>query len=113
MLPSGIAMTCMRPPTTYLLLDQHEADAGSTSALMGSTHMVMGSLGMVIVSLQLGDRVVVLGALTLAVGLLSLGFWLRVGRRLVGGPHKTMQTLRGGSRRLYHALRSPTRTIPR
>lgn len=89
MLPSGIAMTCMRPPTTYLLLDQHEADAGSTSALMGSTHMVMGSLGMVIVSLQLGDRVAVLGALTLAVGLLSLGFWLRVGRRLVGGPHKT------------------------
>lgn len=89
MLPSGIAMTCMRPPTTYLLLDQHEADAGSTSALMGSTHMVMGSLGMVIVSLQLGDRVMVLGALTLAVGLLSLGFWLQVGRRLVGGPHKT------------------------
>ena len=87
-LPSGIALSCMRPPATYLLLDQHEADAGSTSALMGSTHMVMGSLGMVIVSLQLGDRVIVLGALTLAVGLLSLGFWLRVGRALVGGPRK-------------------------
>jgi DHA1 family bicyclomycin/chloramphenicol resistance-like MFS transporter len=85
-LPSGMAMSCMRPPASYLLLDQHEADAGSTSALMGSTHMVMGSLGMVIVSLQLGDRVVVLGALTLAVGLLSLGFWLRVGRALVTGP---------------------------
>jgi DHA1 family bicyclomycin/chloramphenicol resistance-like MFS transporter len=88
-LPSGVAMSCMRPPATYLLLDQHEADAGSTSALMGSTHMVMGSLGMVIVSLQLGDRVMVLGALTLAVGLLSLGLWLRVGRRLVGGTRRT------------------------
>lgn len=88
-LPSGIALSCMRPPATYLLLDQHEADAGSTSALMGSTHMVMGSLGMVIVSLQLGDRVMVLGALTLVVGLLSLGFWLRVGRGLVAGPRKT------------------------
>jgi hypothetical protein len=51
--------------------------------------MVMGSLGMVIVSLQLGDRVMVLGALTLAVGLLSLGLWLRVGRRLVGGTRRT------------------------
>jgi DHA1 family bicyclomycin/chloramphenicol resistance-like MFS transporter len=88
-LPSGMALSCMRPPATYLLLDQHEADAGSTSALMGSTHMVMGSLGMAIVSLQLGDRVMVLGALTLAVGLLSLGFWVRVGRRLAGGMRRT------------------------
>jgi len=85
-LPSGLALSCMRPPTTYLLLDQHESDAGSTSALMGATHMVMGSIGMVIVSLQLGDRVTVLGALTLAVGLLSGGLWLRVGKRLARRP---------------------------
>ncbi len=81
-LPSGLALSCMRPPTTSLLLDQHESDAGSMSALMGATHMVMGSIGMVIVSLELGSRVVVLGALTLAVGLVSAGLWLRVGIRL-------------------------------
>lgn len=85
-LPSGLALSCMRPPTTYLLLDQHESDAGSTSALMGATHMVMGSIGMVVVSLQLGGRVLVLGALTLGVGLLSGALWLQVGRRLVRRP---------------------------
>ena len=82
MLPSGIAMSCLRPPAIYLMLDQHEADAGSVSALMGSSHMVMGSIGMVIVSLPLGGRVEILGALTLAVGLLSGGLWLGVGQPL-------------------------------
>ena len=85
-LPSGMAMSCLRPPATYLLLDQHEADAGSASALIGSSHMVMGSLGMVIVSLSLGSRVQTLGALTLVVGLLSGSLWLAVGRPLVSRP---------------------------
>ncbi len=83
MLPSGIALSCLRPPAVYLMLDQHEADAGSVSALMSSSHMVMGSIGMVIVSLPLGGRVEILGALTLAVGLLSGGLWLGVGQPLI------------------------------
>jgi DHA1 family bicyclomycin/chloramphenicol resistance-like MFS transporter len=86
MLPSGIAMSCMRPPITYLLLDQHEADAGSASALMASSNMVMGSIGMLIVSLSPGGRVATLGALTLAVGCLSASLWLAVGRPLVTRP---------------------------
>jgi DHA1 family bicyclomycin/chloramphenicol resistance-like MFS transporter len=80
-LPSSIALSCMRPPAVYLMLDQHEADAGSVSALMSSSHMVMGSIGMVLVSLPfLGGRVEILGVLTLAVGLLSGGLWLGVGQ---------------------------------
>jgi hypothetical protein len=71
----------MRPPAVYLMLDQHEADAGSVSALMSSSHMVMGSIGMVLVSLPfLGGRVEILGILTVAVGLLSGGLWLGVGQ---------------------------------
>jgi DHA1 family bicyclomycin/chloramphenicol resistance-like MFS transporter len=80
-LPSSIALSCMRPPAVYLMLDQHEADAGSVSALMSSSHMVMGSIGMVIVSLPLlGGRVEILGVLTLVVGLLSGGLWLGIGQ---------------------------------
>lgn len=80
-LPSSIALSCMRPPAVYLMLDQHEADAGSVSALMSSSHMVMGSIGMVLVSLPfLGGRVEILGVLTLAVGLLSGALWLGVGQ---------------------------------
>ncbi len=80
-LPSSIALSCMRPPAVYLMLDQHEADAGSVSALMSSSHMVMGSIGMVLVSLPfLGGRVEILGVLTLVVGLLSGGLWLGIGQ---------------------------------
>ncbi len=89
LLPSSIAISCQRPPVTYLLLDQHEADAGSTSALMGASHMVMGSIGMVIVSLQLGGRVELIGAITVFFGLLCGGLWLGIGRPRVRGAKKT------------------------
>jgi len=83
LLPSSIALSCMRPPATYLLLDQQEADAGSASALMGSSHMIMGSLGIVIVSLQLGGRVELIGILNVIFGLLCGGLWLGIGQPLV------------------------------
>jgi DHA1 family bicyclomycin/chloramphenicol resistance-like MFS transporter len=81
--PMAISISCMRPPATYLLLEQHEGDAGSVSALMGSANIVMGSLGMVVVSLGLWSRVELIGALSLGLGLLSLGLWLVIGRPLV------------------------------
>jgi DHA1 family bicyclomycin/chloramphenicol resistance-like MFS transporter len=77
-LPSAISLSCLRPPATYLMLDQHEEDAGSVSALMGSSSMIMGSLGMVIVSLQLGGRVEMIGMLNVVLGLLCAGLWLGV-----------------------------------
>ncbi len=83
LLPSAIALSCMRPPATYLMLGQHEADAGSVSALMGSTHMVMGSAGIIIVSLGLWERVELVGAVNLAVGAMSAFLWLTFGSRLV------------------------------
>jgi DHA1 family bicyclomycin/chloramphenicol resistance-like MFS transporter len=83
LLPNAMANSCMRPPATYLLLAQHDGDAGSVSSLMGASNMVMGSLGMVIVSLGLWGRVELIGALVLGLALLSLGLWLGQGRRLV------------------------------
>ena len=65
------------------MLDQHEGDAGSASALMGSSHMVMGSVGILIVSLKLWDRVLLIGALILGLGLLSMALWVGVVQPLV------------------------------
>jgi DHA1 family bicyclomycin/chloramphenicol resistance-like MFS transporter len=78
LLPSGIALAVLRPPSTYLMLGQHEADAGSASSLMGASQMVMGSIGMLIVSLQLTDRVHLIGILNIVIGMLCGGLWVIV-----------------------------------
>jgi DHA1 family bicyclomycin/chloramphenicol resistance-like MFS transporter len=80
LLPMAIASSCIRPPASYLMLAQHEGDAGSVSALMSASHMVMGTIGMVVASLELWGRVELIGALTLGVSLLSLGLWLTLGQ---------------------------------
>jgi MFS transporter, DHA1 family, multidrug resistance protein len=78
MLLSGIASSTMRAPSTHLMLNQHQGDAGSTSALMNASSMVMGSIGMVLVSLELTDRVRLIGIMNLAIGLLCMTLWLAV-----------------------------------
>jgi DHA1 family bicyclomycin/chloramphenicol resistance-like MFS transporter len=88
LIPGSIALSCLRPPVTYLLLDQHEGDAGSASALMGASHMVMGSVGMVIVSFPFGGRVELIGALNVFFGLLVGGLWLGIGQPLVRSARK-------------------------
>jgi MFS transporter, DHA1 family, multidrug resistance protein len=75
LLPSPVAFSCMRPPAVYLMLAQHEGDAGSVAALMGSTFMVMASFGMLVVSLNLWGRVELVGALTLGLAVLSGVMW--------------------------------------
>ncbi len=79
MLPAALCFGCVRPPATYILLDQHEGDAGSVSALMGSWHMVLSSLGMIIVSLDIWGRIEMVGTVTLVLGSLSLVMWLSLG----------------------------------
>ena len=75
LLPMPVAFSCMRPPAVYLMLAQHEGDAGSVSALMSSTFMVMASIGMIVVSLNLWGRVELVGALTLGLAVLSGVMW--------------------------------------
>ena len=81
LLPSPVAFSCMRPPAVYLMLAQHEGDAGSVSALMGSTFMVMASIGMLVVSLNLWSRVELVGALTLGLSALGGVMWMLRPRR--------------------------------
>lgn len=81
--PMSVCISFLRPPTTYLLLAQHEGDAGSVSALMNASNMVTGSVGMIVVSMGVWGRVEMIGALTLGLALVSLALWLFVGRPMV------------------------------
>ena len=74
----GIANSTMRAPSVHLMLDQHQGDAGSASALITAAAMVMGSIGMVLLSLNLTDRVRLIGILNLVIGLLCATLWLAV-----------------------------------
>jgi DHA1 family bicyclomycin/chloramphenicol resistance-like MFS transporter len=91
LLPGSVAMSCMRPPATFLLLAQHEGDAGSVASLVVSSSMVMGSLGIVVVSLDLWSRVELVGALNLALGVVGLAMWLLSGRHRVREQTRAVQ----------------------
>ncbi len=76
LLPSQMAFSCSRPPAIYLMLAQHEGDAGSLSSLMGAFSTVMGTLGIVLVSLGMWGRVELIGTLTIVLAVVSLIMWL-------------------------------------
>jgi DHA1 family bicyclomycin/chloramphenicol resistance-like MFS transporter len=90
-LPLTVSLSCLRPPTAYLMLAQHDQDAGSVSGLMSAGSMVMGSIGMLILSLELWGRVELIGALTLGLGLVSLGMWLFVVQPRVHAGQRTAE----------------------
>ena len=81
LLPATIVASCVRPPGTFLMLEQQQDDAGSASALMSACQMVMGSVGMVIISFDWGSRVRAVGMVDIVFGLLCGGLWLVAGRR--------------------------------
>jgi MFS transporter, DHA1 family, multidrug resistance protein len=75
-LPMPITYSCLRPWAAYLMLSQHEGDAGSVSGLMSASHMAIASIGIVIVSLDIWGRAELIGALILGLSLVSLGLWV-------------------------------------
>jgi DHA1 family bicyclomycin/chloramphenicol resistance-like MFS transporter len=79
--PTGVIITCTRPPLTYLLLEQQTADTGSASALMSAAKLVMGSIGMMIVSFDWESLIHTVGALNMVIGALSGTLWFLVRRR--------------------------------
>jgi MFS transporter, DHA1 family, multidrug resistance protein len=80
LLPTTIAGSCVRPPGTFLMLEQQTGDTGSASSLMSSAGMVMGSIGMIIISFNPGNLIQVVGVLNIIFGLLCGGAWLVVTR---------------------------------
>jgi DHA1 family bicyclomycin/chloramphenicol resistance-like MFS transporter len=92
LLPMTIATSCMSPPATYLMLAQHDGDAGSVSALMGASQMLMGSVGMIVVSLGLWDRADLVGVLALGLAVLSGVLWLGLGQPLLRAQAQDMES---------------------
>lgn len=78
--PASLMSSCVRPPGTFLMLEQQQEDTGSASSLINCFALVFGSAGMVLVS-QIGSNLVGnLGAINVAVGLVCLTGWLLIGR---------------------------------
>lgn len=74
-LPGATANSCMRPPSTNLMLEQHEGDTGTLSSLMGCTGLLMGSFGIQLISIQWSNRIIALGTIMLVVAFISLLAW--------------------------------------
>lgn len=91
LLPSSIAGSCMRPPATNLMLEQHKSDTGSMASVMSCTGMLFGSLGMTLISMPWGNPVIALGTLILLTASLSLAAWPFVIKRAQIPPN--MRTL--------------------
>lgn len=81
LLPATIVASCVRPPGTFLMLDQHKGDSGSASSLISSFQTVMGSIGIMLVSLNPGNHVQVVGAINIIIGLLCIILWLILTKR--------------------------------
>ncbi|MBP2071072.1 Bcr/CflA family efflux MFS transporter [Thermoanaerobacterium butyriciformans] len=75
LLPSTIAGSCIRPPGTYLMLEQQKEDTGSVSSLISSFSTIMGSVGMIIVSFNTGNLVEMVGIVNIIFGILCGFLW--------------------------------------
>ena len=76
LLPATIAVSCSRPPSTYLMLEQQKEDSGSASSLMSSVATIMGSIGMILISIYPNSLILTVGLSNVIIGILSGGFWL-------------------------------------
>jgi DHA1 family bicyclomycin/chloramphenicol resistance-like MFS transporter len=81
-LPGSTANSCMRPPSTNLMLEQHEGDTGTLSSLMGCTGLLMGSFGIQLISIPWSNRIIALGTIMLIVAFTSLLAWPFVIRQI-------------------------------
>ena len=76
LVPAMIATSCVRPPSTYLLLQQQSRDTGSASSLITAFTTAMGSVGMILISVGQRNFVLIIGWLNILIGLLCGGAWL-------------------------------------
>jgi DHA1 family bicyclomycin/chloramphenicol resistance-like MFS transporter len=69
-----------RPAGAFLILNYHERDSGSASALMSSAASFTGSIGMAVVTVH-PRYILVIGAITFVIGVASVIAWLALSRR--------------------------------
>lgn len=91
-LPSSIAGSIIRPPSTNLMLEQQSGDTGSMVSVIGCVNLLMGSLGMTLISLPWGNTIVALGVMIFLTAAASLLAWPLVIKQAVRLPHPTQTT---------------------
>jgi DHA1 family bicyclomycin/chloramphenicol resistance-like MFS transporter len=81
LLPATIITSALRPPSTYLMMEQQNGDTGSVSSLINCFGIALGSIGILIVSFDWSNLMAVVGALHLILGLVCGGAWLYISRQ--------------------------------
>ncbi|MCI1882635.1 MAG: Bcr/CflA family efflux MFS transporter [Sporolactobacillus sp.] len=76
LLPATVATSAVRPPSTYLMLQQQQKDTGAVSSLITALAIAMGSVGMILVSVVRWNLVLVVGWINILIGVLCGGAWL-------------------------------------
>ncbi|NMA69064.1 MAG: multidrug effflux MFS transporter [Desulfitobacterium sp.] len=66
----------LRPFSTNILMEQHQGDAGSLSAILNTTFTLFGSIGMAVASLSWGNVVLGLGGIMTIGSVISIIAWL-------------------------------------
>jgi DHA1 family bicyclomycin/chloramphenicol resistance-like MFS transporter len=79
--PSFIASSCIKPPGTFLMLEQQKGDTGSASSLMMSGFMVMGTFGIACASIEVWDFPHLVGLITIIASIFSLAVWIPWSRK--------------------------------
>ena len=78
-IPFSLAGSISKPPTTNMILEQVDKDAGTASSLIGFMFSVFGSFGIMIASIEWASRIVALGIMFSLVGLVCLIGWIFIG----------------------------------
>jgi DHA1 family bicyclomycin/chloramphenicol resistance-like MFS transporter len=76
LLPTTCCNGLIRPPSTFMMLNNKEGDTGSASALIGSTIGLASALGMFVVSL-FDNYILVIGMFYTIIGVACLFSWLK------------------------------------
>lgn len=82
--PVGFCCNAMRPPATMLMLNCHESDTGSVTALIHCGGLLMGSVGMFIATLPFWPNpVFAIACLCTVTGITTTCGWLMLCRKTV------------------------------
>ena len=75
LVPGTIAATLTRPPSSNLLLEQVDEDAGAASSMMAFSFSFVGSMGMQFISLGWESRILVMGVVLTITGVAGFLSW--------------------------------------
>ncbi|PWB56270.1 MAG: MFS transporter [Anaerolineales bacterium] len=85
-LPASTAGSCIRPPSSNLMLEQQKGDTGAVSSLMSCAGLLMGSIGIQLISLPWTNTIIALGIITFGIAFVSLLAWPFVLKKIIQLP---------------------------